>query len=58
MALSPALAAPGALAEVDVGVEQLTEHESLGQAGGKDQPGVGDRMVVVEGDGDLIGAVG
>jgi hypothetical protein len=47
----------GRLAEVDVGVEQLAEHQPLGQAGGKDQAGVGDGMVVVEGDGDLVGAV-
>jgi len=45
-------------AEVDTLIEQLREHESLSQAGGKDQAGVGDRVVVVEGDGDLIGAVG
>jgi hypothetical protein len=44
-------------AEVDTLIEQLPEHESLGQAGGKDQAGVGDRVVVVEGDGDLVGAV-
>jgi hypothetical protein len=44
--------------EIDVGVQQLTQPESLGQAGGKDQASIGDGMVVVEGDGDLIGAVG
>jgi hypothetical protein len=44
----------GRLAEVDVGVEQLAEHEPLGQAGGKDQAGIGDGMVVVEGDGDPV----
>ena len=48
----------GRLAEVEVGVEQLTQPESLGQTGDKDQAGVGDGMVVVEGDGELIGAVG
>jgi hypothetical protein len=48
----------GRLAEVEVGVEQLTQPESLGQAGGKDQASVGDGVVVVEGDGDLVGAVG
>jgi hypothetical protein len=48
----------GRLAEVDVGVDQLAEHEPLGQAGGKDQAGIGDGMVVVEGDGELIGAMG
>jgi hypothetical protein len=48
----------GRLAEVDVGVEQLAEHEALGQADGKDQAGIGDGMVVVEGDGDLVRAMG
>ncbi len=48
----------GRLAEIDMGGEQLTEHQPLGQAGGKDQAGVGDGMVIVEGDGDLIRAVG
>jgi len=48
----------GRVAEVDVGVEQFTQPESLGQAGGKDQASVGDGMVVVEGDGGLIRAVG
>jgi hypothetical protein len=48
----------GRLAEIDMGGEQLTQPEPLGQAGGKDQAGVGDSMVVVEGDGDLIRAVG
>jgi hypothetical protein len=46
------------VAEVDVGGEQLAEHKPLGQAGGKDQAGVSDGVVVVEGDGDLVGAVG
>ena len=48
----------GRLAKVDVGVEQLAEPEPLGQAGGKDQAGIGDGMVVVEGDGDLVRAMG
>jgi hypothetical protein len=48
----------GRLAEVEVGVEQLAEPEPLGQAGGKDQAGIGDGMVVVEGDGDLVRAMG
>jgi hypothetical protein len=34
----------GRVAEVDVGGEQLTQPESLGQAGGKDQASVGDGM--------------
>jgi hypothetical protein len=48
----------GRLAEVDVGVEQLAEQEPLGQAGGKDQAGISDGMVVVEGNGDLVRAMG
>src|SRR4029450_2100076 len=45
-------------AEVEVGVEQLAEQEPLGQAGGKDQASISDGVVVVEGDGELVGAVG
>ena len=48
----------GCVGEINVGVEQLTQPESLGQAGGKDQASIGDGMGVIEGDGDLIGAVG
>ena len=48
----------GGVAEVEVGVEQLAEQESLSEAGSKQQPSVGDGVVVVEGDGDLVGAVG
>jgi hypothetical protein len=48
----------GRLAEIDMGRQQLAEHQPLGQAGGKDQAGVGDGMVVVEGDSDPIRAVG
>jgi hypothetical protein len=48
----------GRLAEIDLGGEQLAQHQPLGQAGDKQQPGSGNRMVVVEGDRDLIGAVG
>jgi hypothetical protein len=45
-------------AQVDVLVDQLPEHEPLGQGGGQDETGVGDGVVVVEADRDLIGAVG
>jgi hypothetical protein len=45
-------------AQVDVLVDQLAEHESLGQGGGQDEAGVGDRVVIVEADRDRVGAVG
>jgi hypothetical protein len=45
-------------AQVDVLVDQLPEHEPLGQGGGQDETGVGDRMVIVETDRDRVGAVG
>ena len=45
-------------AQIDVLVDQLAEHESLGQGGGQDETGVGDGMVVVEADRDRVGAVG
>jgi hypothetical protein len=41
-----------------VGVDQLPEQEPLGQGGGQDETGVGDRVVIVEADRDLVGAVG
>jgi hypothetical protein len=41
-----------------MGVEQLPQQESLGQAGRQDQAGLSDHLVVVEGDRDLVGAVG
>jgi len=44
--------------QIDVLVDQLPEHEPLGQGGGQDETGVGDRVVVVEADRDLIGTVG
>jgi hypothetical protein len=44
------------VAEVDVGVHS-SKQEPLGQRGGQDQPSVGHRVVVVEGDGNRIGAV-
>ena len=46
------------VAEVEMGVEQFAEQESLSEAGGKQQPGLGDGVAVVEGDGDLVRAVG
>jgi hypothetical protein len=45
-------------AQVDVGVDQLAEHESFGQGGGQDEAGIGDRVVIVEADRDRVGAVG
>jgi hypothetical protein len=45
-------------AQVDVLVDQLAEHEPLGKGGGQDEASVGDRVVIVEADRDLIGAVG
>jgi hypothetical protein len=45
-------------AQIDVLVDQLPEHEPFGQGGGQDEPGVGDRVVVVEADRDRVGAVG
>jgi hypothetical protein len=45
-------------AQIDVGVDQLPEHEPLGQAGNQHEAGVGDRMVIVKADRDRVGAVG
>jgi hypothetical protein len=57
MALSPTLAAPAASPRSTWG-STSSEHEPLGQGGSQDETGVGDRVVVVEADRDLIGAVG
>jgi hypothetical protein len=45
-------------AQIDVLVDQLPEHEPLGQGGGQDEAGVGDRVVVIEADRDRVRAVG
>jgi hypothetical protein len=58
MALSPALAAPGAPPRSTCSSKQLPEHEPLGQGGGQDETGVGDRVVVVEADRDRVRPVG
>jgi hypothetical protein len=47
----------GRVAQVDVVVEQLPQAEVLGQRGRQDQPGVGHRMLVVEGHGQGVEAV-
>jgi hypothetical protein len=44
--------------QIDMLVDQLPEHEPLGQGGGQDETGVGDPVVVVEADLDRVGAVG
>jgi hypothetical protein len=56
--LVPGVGGARRAAQVDVLVDQLAEHEPLGQGGGQDETGVGDRVVVVEADRDLIGTVG
>ena len=37
------------VAQVDQGVDDRLDSQALGQRGGQQQPGVGDRVVVVEG---------
>jgi len=48
----------GRVAQVDVVVEELAEAEVLGQRGRQGQPGAGHRVLVVEGHGDGVEAVG
>ncbi len=48
----------GRVAQVDVVVEERQQAEMLGQGGRQDQPGVGHRMLVVEGHGHGVEAVG
>ena len=44
-------------AQVQVPVNQLGQAQVQGQRGGKDQPGIVDQAVVVEGDADAVGLV-
>ena len=45
----------GTVAEVDQLVDERLEPEPLGQGGGQQQPGVGDRVVVIDRDDDPMG---
>jgi hypothetical protein len=45
------------VAQVDELVEQLAQAQMLGQGGRGDQPGVGHRMIVVEGHADGVETV-
>jgi hypothetical protein len=49
------VARPGA--KVDQLIDDRFDPETLGEGGGQ-QPGVGDRVVVIEGDGEPVWAVG
>jgi hypothetical protein len=44
--------------QVDLLVEQLAQHQSLGQGGSQQQAGIGDGVGIVEADGELVRAVG
>jgi hypothetical protein len=48
----------GRVAKVDQLVGDRLDAEPVGEGGGQQQAGVGDRVVVVEGNGEPIGAVG
>ena len=52
--LSPAFARPGRIPQVEVMVNQLTQAEIQGQGGRKEQPGIVDQAVVVEGNLDAV----
>ena len=51
--LRPGRCCAGPVAEVDQLVDDLLHPQPLGQRGGQQQAGVGDRVVVVEGDVEL-----
>jgi hypothetical protein len=55
--LAPGAVGAGAVAKVDELIDDLLDAEPLGQRRGEDQPGVGDRVGVVEGDGQGVGTV-
>ena len=48
---------PGSIAQVQAPVNQLGQTQVQCQGGRKDQPGLGDQAVVVEGDADAVGVV-
>ena len=43
------------IAQVEALLDQLGQAEMQGQGGGKDQPGIVDQAVVIEGDVDAVG---
>ena len=55
--LSPVLARPGARPRSRCKANQLGQAQVQGQRCGKDQPGIVDQAVVVEGDTDAVGVV-
>ena len=55
ISLSPVLARPRGVAQVQTPVSQLGQTQAPGQGGGKHQPGVGHQAVIVEGDLDAVG---
>ena len=57
ISLSPVLARPGGISQVNVLVHQFSQTQAQGQAGGQQQPGVGHQTVVVEGDVDAVGVL-
>ena len=38
-------------------VDQFTQTQALGQGGRKNQPGIGHKAVIVEGDSDAVGVI-
>jgi hypothetical protein len=48
----------GTLTQAAQLISQLLDAESLRQQGRQQQPGVGDRLAIGEGDGEPVGAVG
>jgi hypothetical protein len=56
--LAARMSSAGAVAEVDQLISQLLHAQPLRQRGRQHQPSVGDCVVVVEGDGEPVGAVG
>ena len=57
ISLSPVLARPGALPQVQVPVNQFGQAQMPAQRGWQDQPSIGRQAVVVEGDLDAVGVV-
>ena len=56
--LAPRLVMAGTAAEVDQLIDDRLDAQALGERGGQQQPSLGDRVVVVEGDHQGVGTMG
>ena len=55
ISLAPTMAR--GIAQVNVFVHQFTQPQTLGEAGGQQQPGIGHQAVIVKGEVDAVGVL-